>query len=152
MPRTTISIQITESDIAESTCFPNPLVDAQIWRSDGVHVGSCSYACSPENDCIYVFQIAILDEHRRKGYGGATIHELYALYRLPITPAIPLSRDDSQAFWLAMRGRKDGVLVTEGINSRELERLYTKWETPERIAARTEARELALNNTVLLLI
>jgi hypothetical protein len=90
-------------------CFtsPSPDVKGTLHDKNGITVGWVTYAVSPLNDRLYIFDITVFEEHRRKGYGLATIDWLSRTYQLPMTTVKEVFSTSS--FWAQARHMLSGA-------------------------------------------
>lgn len=94
---------------------PNPDVNVIIKNEADIEVGRACYAVSPLNDRVYIYEVEILDVHRRKGYGTALLLFLAQTYDLPITIIQELY--SACSFWRFARGLGSaGIKLTEQLS------------------------------------
>lgn len=91
----------TTADFYKPFTAPNPDMIAVIRNAAGEQVATAAYAVSPLSDRLYVFEVEVAAEHRRRGYASALLWHLAESYALPITPVE--ERSDAGAFWNAAR-------------------------------------------------
>lgn len=86
----------------KSFTSPNPDINAVVLDAAGHKVGRVTYAVSPLEDRLYLFQISIDQPSRRRGFGLAALVHIAQRYRLPIVPVKELY----SPFWSAARELK----------------------------------------------
>lgn len=105
---------------------PNPDITVHINNHDGERVGTITYAISPINDTVYIYDIKIEREWRRKGYGLAILHSIHKKYSLPITPVH--QTEVSRGFWDSVRRLKSiGLILTDDISCQDMLDEKNRW-------------------------
>jgi hypothetical protein len=122
----------------KSFASPNPDVNGTIFNAAGVEVGSATYDVSPINDRVYIFEIKVLPEHQRQGYGFAMLHHLAQKYCQPITVIKELH--SASSFWSAARQLVPiGIYLTDQLSIDDMDKEKVRWQHLLPQAARLEA-------------
>lgn len=122
---------------------PNPNNQSCIYNENGARVGSVVYGVSPLFDRIYIYQIEIDKEHRRKGFATAFLMYLTRNHDQPITAVKELER--SYSFWDTAR-KFSGIVftVTDELTVSDMSLEGKRWEhlksESERLDQLIEAR------------
>lgn len=123
LPRISV---ITRLHYWKTFTSPNPDVYATIFNEEGAQVGRATYAVSPFLDRVYVFEIDVACEHRRKGFATALLRYLSQTYGRPITAIKEL--DSAHAFWdRARRLKKQGIIVTTELAVSDMGNESLRW-------------------------
>lgn len=118
---------------------PNPDYNAIIYNTMGDQVGTATYALSPLSDRIYLFDIEIFPEHRRRGYATAVLLHLTQTYGQPITAVKELY--SAIGFWNAARQMKTaGLFVTMPLSVSEMDVEAARWEHLRPVAKLLESQ------------
>ena len=105
---------------------PNPDYKVTIHNAEGDSVGTACYAFSPLSDQVYLFEIEIAAEHRRRGYATALLWRLALIYRQPITVVKELY--SGHQFWAAARRlRGAGLVVTAPFSVGDMDAESRRW-------------------------
>jgi hypothetical protein len=105
---------------------PNPDYRVTIANAEGVEIGTGCYAVSPLNDRVYVFEIEIAPEHRRRRYGTAFLWHLAQAHGQPVTAVKGLF--SSHDFWHTARQLADtGLVVTAQLSPSEMDAEARRW-------------------------
>lgn len=107
--------------------FPGPDITVSIHFNDH-DVGRIDYGVSPLDDGIYISNLQIDSEFRRRGVGLAALWQLWRQYELPLTPMHEIGT--SIAFWQKARRcfAKAGGELKHEIRSAELYSEQQRWE------------------------
>lgn len=105
---------------------PSSSITAAIINDCEERVGRVCYAPSPLADRVYLFEIEISAEHRRRGYATALLWQLAQTYSQPITPIKELF--SAHGFWTAARELTDsGIIVTEYLSDGDIAHEADRW-------------------------
>lgn len=120
--------------------LPAPTYQCRIFNRDGAVVGRASFGISPINDRVYLYDIHIAQEWRRKGYGTSFLAYLHDTYRLPITPVQIIS--SALAFWgeLRQRARAKGWVITQELGNGFQDEPTKRW--PHLLAHKDRMKEV----------
>lgn len=106
---------------------PNPDHNSSIYNAAKELVGMATYAVSPLDDRVYLFDIEILPEYRRQGYATAVLRYLTQTYNHPITAIKELY--GASDFWASVRRLKEvGIIVTEPLSCSEMDNEAARWQ------------------------
>lgn len=104
---------------------PAPDFRGDIFNSEGARIGFASYALSPLNDCLYVYDLRIEPGFMRQDYGLATLQYFANTYGKPIIPVHEL--ESAEGFWDVVRRRIVAVEVREQISVSDLDKECQRW-------------------------
>ncbi len=111
---------------------PNPWIIVQCIRSeDSVVIGHVSYGLSPLSDRVYIGEIFVEPEYRRKGYArsmllAVTRHCSAGALPLPVTALHEASY--AQSFWNNLRADKiSGLTVTIDVRHGDMDEEKQRW-------------------------
>ncbi|OZO01365.1 GNAT family N-acetyltransferase [Pseudomonas sp. IB20] len=118
---------ITPECQRDSFVFPGSDFAANI-EVNGVAVGEVDYGINPLGDRLYINEIEVEPEHRRRGIALSVLWLLFQHHQLPIVPLH--QRGDSFAFWSMARERLNavGALIEDQIRTCELDAAKQRWQ------------------------
>jgi hypothetical protein len=106
--------------------WPNPDLTAAVRSASGEFVGEVTYAVSPLQDRVYVFDIQVEALLRRRAYGLAMLHWLTTTYDMPITPIKELL--GAKPFWNeARRLSQKNFTITAGLAVFQMQSEAARW-------------------------
>ncbi len=105
---------------------PNPDWTVTIATRAGVRVGAATYAVTPLDDQLWLYEIEITPAHYRQGYALALLWQLHQAHGLPIHPVHEL--DTARDFWqYARRLAGTGLQVADALSITDLEERKKRW-------------------------
>jgi hypothetical protein len=105
---------------------PAPRFTADIDSAAGIRVGTATYGVNPLNDKLYVFEVKIIEDHQRQGYGLAFLWTLHQEHGLPITPNHIWG--SARGFWhKAHQLRALGVSIDPELRYPDLDQEKARW-------------------------
>lgn len=127
-----------EETIRGCFAFPGTEYDAGI-EVDGQHAGTISYGINPLNDRIYIYELTIEGESRRRGLATATLWRLWCTHQVPLVPLHEVGT--AVGFWSKARKRfaAAGVEIKRDIRTADQEEEKLRWQhlVPESEHERT---------------
>ena len=120
---------VTEREEVCRGCFafPGTEYDAGI-EVDGQHAGKISYGINPLNDRVYIYDLTIMDDSRRRGLATATLWRLWCTHQVPLVPLHEVGT--AVGFWSKARKRfaAAGVEIKRDIRTADQEEEKLRWQ------------------------
>lgn len=104
-----VEVRLSIKEGAQNFVEPNPDFQASILNGSMQEVGTATFGISPLDDTIYVYQIDVYPQHRRRGYALAFLSWLSSEHHLPVTPVHIVG--NALGFWSAARALPDQMLI-----------------------------------------
>lgn len=105
---------------------PNQDFRASILNGSMEEVGAATFGKSPLDDTIYVYQIDVYPQHRRRGYALSFLSWLYCEHHLPVTPVHIVG--SALGFWTAARALPDQMLIVSNeLRASEMAAEKSRW-------------------------
>lgn len=138
-----VSLSVQEQ-AAPSGTFVYPGMDyVAILEVEGTRVGQIDYCINPLRDRLYIDQIKIDADYRRRGFALSALWQLWQKHHLPIVPLYQVGT--SNGFWHKARTRfaAAGAAIGDEIRSMDMDAEMERWQhlVPEPIHKRLQ-REL----------
>lgn len=120
---------VTEREESTRGCFtfPGTEYDADI-EVDGQRTGKISYGINPLNDRVYIYDLNIDGDYRRRGLATATLWRLWCAHQVPLVPLHEVGT--AVGFWSKARKRfaAAGVDIKRDIRTAEQEEEQRRWQ------------------------
>lgn len=120
---------VTEREESCRGCFafPGTEYDAGI-EADGQRAGKISYGINPLNDRVYIYDLTIDGDYRRRGLATATLWRLWCNHQVPLVPLHEVGT--AVGFWSKARKRfaAAGVEIKRDIRTADQEEEKLRWQ------------------------
>lgn len=120
---------VTEREESCRGCFafPGTEYDAGI-EVDGQRAGKISYGINPLNDRVYIYDLTIEGDYRRRGLATATLWRLWCKHPVPLVPLHEVGT--AVGFWSKARKRfaAAGVEIKRDIRTADQEEEKLRWQ------------------------
>ncbi|WP_141440771.1 N-acetyltransferase [Vreelandella titanicae] len=121
-----VEVRLSIKEGAQTFVEPNPDFRANILNGSMQEVGTATFGKSPLDDTIYVYQIDVYPQHRRRGYALAFLCWLYNEHQLPITPIHIVG--SANGFWhAACRLGVGPLVVRDDLRVSEMDEEKARW-------------------------
>lgn len=123
--------------------LPAPTYQCRIFNEVRAVVGRASFGISPINDRVYLYDITVAQEWRRKRYGTSFLAYLHDTYHLPITPVHIIS--PALGFWRELRqhAQAEGWVITQELGSDLRDEAAKRW--PHLLMYKDRMKEVILH-------
>ena len=120
-------VTVREGAIRDCFAFPGTEYDAGI-EVDGQHAGKISYGINPLNDRVYIYDLIIEGDSRRRGLATATLWRLWCTHQVPLVPLHEVGT--AVGFWNKARKRfaAAGVEIKRDIRTADQEEEKLRWQ------------------------
>lgn len=139
LPRLPTITVNTTANYYKAFTAPNSDIKAAIYNAAGDQVGIATYAVSPLFDRVYLFNIEIFADYRRRRYALALLWHLAQTYGQPISPVKELFGANS--FWTVARSLSEtGLAVTSPLSVGDMDEEAARWQHLQPDIERLEKR------------
>lgn len=126
-----ITVQGTANYYKPNTS-PSPDRNVQIFNEAEHLVGAASYALTPLNDQLWLYEIEVEPEYRRQGYGLAFLRYLNHTHGLPVTAIHEVHL--AASFWgMARLLNGHGLNVTQPLSASDIATHQERWQHLQRM-------------------